>query len=31
MKPTRRDYCEFLVATQTNYTQTYLADYHGTL
>lgn len=28
MKPTRRDYCEFLVATQTNYTQTYLADYH---
>lgn len=28
MKPTRRDYCQFLVSTQTNYTQTYFADNH---
>jgi hypothetical protein len=28
MKPTRRDYCQFLVSTQTNYTQTYFADHH---
>ncbi|MFM8332606.1 MAG: hypothetical protein ACKN9T_13030 [Candidatus Methylumidiphilus sp.] len=28
MKPTRRDYCQFLLSTQINYTQTYLADYH---
>ena len=28
MKPTRRDYCQFLISTQTNYTQTYFADHH---
>lgn len=28
MKPVRRDYCQFLLATQINYTQTYLADHH---
>lgn len=28
MKPTRRDYCQFLISTQTNYTQTYFADQH---
>jgi SRSO17 transposase len=28
MKPTRRDYCQFLLATQKNYTQTYFADHH---
>jgi SRSO17 transposase len=28
MKPTRRDYCQFLISTQKNYTQTYLADHH---
>ena len=28
MKPTRRDYCQFLLSTQTNYTQTYFADHH---
>ena len=28
MKPTRRDYCQFLVSTQTNYTQTYFSDHH---
>ena len=29
MKPTRRDYCQFLVSTQTNYTQTYFSDHHA--
>ena len=29
MKPTRRDYCQFLVSTQTNYTQTYFANHHS--
>lgn len=28
MKPTSRDYCQFLISTQTNYTQTYFADHH---
>jgi SRSO17 transposase len=28
MKPTRRDYCQFLISAQTNYTQTYFADHH---
>ena len=28
MKPTRRDYSQFLVATQKNYNQTYFADHH---
>ena len=28
MKPTRRDYCQFLISTQTNYTQTYFANQH---
>jgi len=28
MKPSRRDYCQFLVSTQTNYTQTYFSDHH---
>jgi hypothetical protein len=28
MKPKRRDYCQFLLSTQTNYTQTYMADHH---
>jgi hypothetical protein len=28
MKPTRRDYCQFLISTQTNYTQTYFSDHH---
>lgn len=28
MKPTRRDYCQFLLSTQVNYTQTYFADHH---
>ncbi len=28
MKPTRRDYCQFILSTQTNYTQTYFADHH---
>ena len=28
MKPTRRDYCQFILSTQTNYTQTYMADHH---
>ena len=27
MKPTRRDYCQFLISTQINYTQTYFADH----
>jgi hypothetical protein len=31
MKPTRRDYCQFIMATPINYTQTYMADYHPTL
>ena len=29
MKPTRRDYLQFLVSTQTNYTQTYFSDHHA--
>ncbi|MCW5221328.1 transposase [Verminephrobacter aporrectodeae subsp. tuberculatae] len=28
MKPTRRDYCQFLISSQTNYTQTWFADHH---
>lgn len=28
MNPRRRDYCQFIIATQTNYTQTYFADHH---
>lgn len=28
MSPKRRDYCQFLLVTQINYTQTYLADHH---
>ena len=28
MKPTRRDYCQFLLSTQINYTQTYMSDHH---
>lgn len=28
MKPTRHDYCQFLLSTQVNYTQTYFADHH---
>lgn len=28
MKPQRRDYCQFILSTQTNYTQTYMADHH---
>ena len=28
MKPTRQDYCQFLLSTQKNYTQTYFADHH---
>lgn len=28
MKPTRRDYCQFLLVTQKNYTQTYFTDHH---
>jgi hypothetical protein len=28
MKPTRQDYCQFILSTQTNYTQTYMADHH---
>ena len=28
MKPTRKDYCQFILSTQTNYTQTYMADHH---
>jgi hypothetical protein len=27
IKPTRRDYCQFLIATMTNYTQTYMAEH----
>ncbi len=27
MKPTSRDYCQFLISTQTNYTQTYFAEH----
>lgn len=30
MTPTHRDYCQFLIVTQTNYTQTYFADHHPT-
>lgn len=28
MKPTRRDYCQFILSTQKNYTQTYFTDHH---
>lgn len=28
MNPTHRDYCQFLIVAQTNYTQTYFADHH---
>ena len=28
IKPTRRDYCQFIIATLINYTQTYMADHH---
>lgn len=28
MKPTRTDYCQFILSTQKNYTQTYFADHH---
>lgn len=28
MTPRRRDYCQFLLVSQINYTQTYLADHH---
>ncbi|WP_028997063.1 IS701 family transposase [Azohydromonas australica] len=28
MKPTRRDYCQFILSSQINYTQTYFADHH---
>ena len=27
IKPTRRDYCQFIIATLTNYTQTYMAEH----
>jgi hypothetical protein len=27
IKPTRRDYCQFIIATQINYTQTYMAEH----
>lgn len=28
MKPQRRDYCQFILSTQTNYTQTYMSSHH---
>jgi hypothetical protein len=28
MKPTRRDYCQFIISTQKNYTQTFFSDHH---
>ena len=28
MKPKRRDYCQFILSTHINYTQTYMADHH---
>ena len=28
IKPTRQDYCQFIMATLINYTQTYMADHH---
>ena len=28
IKPTLRDYCQFLISTPKNYTQTYHADHH---
>lgn len=28
MKPVAQDYCEFLISTQVNFTQTYFADHH---
>ena len=27
IKPSRKDYCQFIIATTTNYTQTYMADH----
>ncbi len=27
-KPTRKDYCQFIIAILINYTQTYMADHH---
>jgi len=27
IKPTRRDYCQFIIATLTNHTQTYMAEH----
>jgi hypothetical protein len=27
IKPTRRDYCQFIIATLINYTQTYMAEH----
>lgn len=27
LKPTRRDYCQFIIATLVNYTQTYMAEH----
>jgi SRSO17 transposase len=27
IKPTRKDYCQFIISTFTNYTQTYMADH----
>ncbi len=28
LKPTRKDYCQFIIAALMNYTQTYMADHH---
>jgi hypothetical protein len=28
LKPTRRDYCQFIIATIANFTQTHMADHH---
>ena len=28
LKPTRRDYCQFILLTLINYTQTYMAEHH---
>ena len=28
IKPARKDYCQFIIATIANYTQTYMADHH---
>jgi hypothetical protein len=27
LKPERKDYCQFIIATHINYTQTYMADH----